>query len=229
MNSNQTPPSERATVRGRTAQNAVYDRAAIDAILDEGMVCHVGFVEDGEPFVIPMSYARVGGALYVHGSRAGRTMRVLASGDPICLEVTIVDGLVLGPIPTFHGVNYRSVVLFGSGREVTDPEERLAALKAILDHTIPGRWADLRQPTPDEVAAAAVAAIPIDEASAKVRSGPPVEDDAEASQGVWTGVLPLRLSALDPIPAPTLGPDIPVPEYVQHYRRGSSGSKADSA
>ena len=223
MNSNSAPPSERATVRGRAADRGVYDRAAINAILDEGLVCHVGFVEDGEPFVIPMSHARVGDALHIHGSRAGRTMRVLTSGEPVCVEVTIVDGVVLGRPPVQHGMNYRSVVLFARGRRVTGHDEKLAALKAIMEHIIPGRWDDVRAPTDREVAATMVAAIPVDEASAKVRSGPPAEDD-ETSRGIWAGVLPLRLSALDPVPAPRLGADVPVPEYLKHYRRGRPGA-----
>jgi len=201
----------------------VYDRAVINAILDEGVVCHVGFVEDGNPFVIPMSYARDGDTLYFHGSRASRTMRVLTSGEPVCGEVTIVDGVVLGRTAVYHSVNYRSVVLFGRGREVTGHDEKLAALEAIMEHIVPGRWADLRAPTHGEVTATMVAAVALDEASAKIRSGPAAEDDEEGSRGVWAGVLPLRLSALEPVPAPRLGADVPVPEYLERYRRGASG------
>jgi len=221
VNRNSVPASERATVRGRTADRGVYDRAAINAILDEGVVCHVGFVQDGSPFVIPMSYARVGEALYFHGAPASRIMRVLTSGEPVCVEVTVVDGLVLGPIPTYHAVNYRSAVLFSKGREVTGHGQKLAALKAIMEHTVPGRWADVGAPTDREIAATTVAELPMDEASAKVRSGPPARDDEEARRGIWTGVLPLGLSASDPVPAPGPGADVPVPEYLRRYRRGS--------
>ena len=214
------PPSERSTVRGRTAQRGVYDRAVINAILDEGLVCHVGFVEDGDPFVIPMSYARVGNALYFHGSPGSRTMSALTSGEPLCVEVTVVDGVVLGRSPVHHGMNYRSVVIFGSGREVTGHEKKLAALEAIMEHVTPGRWADVRAPTAGEVAATTIAAVPLDETSAKVRSGPPTEDAEEESQGAWAGVLPLRLCARDPVPDPQLAAGIPVPEYLKRYRRG---------
>ena len=218
------PPSPRATVRGRTAQRGVYDRAAINAILDESLVCHVGFVEDGNPFVIPMSYARVGNALYFHGSRASRTMSALTSGEPICVEVTVVDGVVLGRSPVHHSMNYRSVVIFGRGREITSQKDKLAALKAIMEHVIPGRRSDVREPTRGEVAATTIAAVALDEASAKVRSRPPAEDAEGESRGVWAGVLPLRLSAFEPVASPHLDAGTPVPEYLKHYRRGKPGS-----
>lgn len=221
------PPSERATVRGRTAQRGTYDRAVINSILDEGTVCHVGFVQDENPFVVPMSYARAGDELYFHGSPGGRIMHVLTSGEPVCVEVTIVDGIVLGRSPVYHGKNYRSVVVFGRGREVTGDDEKAAALKAIMEHVAPGRWADVRVPTEGEVAATMIAAVRTDEASAKTRPGPPAEDDDGASHGLWAGVLPLRLSALEPAPAPGQAAEVPVPGYLADYRRGSSGGKAD--
>ena len=221
-----TPPSERATVRGRTAQRGTYDRAVIDSILDEGVVCHVGFVQDEGPFVVPMSYARTGDELYFHGSPASRIMHVLTSGEPVCVEVTIVDGIVLGRSPVYHGMNYRSVVLFGRGREVTGDDEKVAALRAIMEHIAPGRWADVRAPTEGEVAATIVAAVRTDEASAKIRSGPPAEDDGGASHDLWAGVLPLSLSGLEPTPAPGQAAEVPVPGYLADYRRGSSGGKA---
>ena len=226
VDSNAMPPSERTTVRGRAARRGVYDRAVINAILDEGIVCHIGFVQDGTPFVIPMSYARSGTTLYIHGAPKGRAMQVLASGRPVCAEVTVVDGVVLGAIPTFHGMNYRSVVLFGRGREVTASGEKLAALEAIMEHIIPGRLADLPAPAPNEVAATMVAAVSIDEASAKIRSGPPAGEDETAPAVIWTGVLPLQLSTLDPIPSPSPGADIPVPDYLKPCRRGSSAGGA---
>ncbi|NQU97185.1 MAG: pyridoxamine 5'-phosphate oxidase family protein [Chloroflexi bacterium] len=225
MDNGTMPPSERATVRGRTARRSTYDRAVIDSILDEGVVCHVGFVQDEDPFVVPMSYARAGDKLYFHGGRGGRIMRVLTSGEPVCLEVTIVDGIVLGRSPVYHGMNYRSVVLFGRGREVTGDDEKVVALKAIMEHIAPGRWADVRAPTEGEVAATLIAAVRTDEASAKIRSGPPAEEDGGASPGLWAGVLPLRLSALEPVPAPAQTAEVPFPGYLADYRRGSSGSQ----
>ena len=225
MDNGTMPPSERATVRGRTARRGTYDRAVIDSILDEGVVCHVGFTQDEDPFVVPMSYARAGDKLYFHGGRGGRIMRVLTSGEPVCLEVSIVDGIVLGRSPVYHGMNYRSVVLFGRGREVTGDDERVVALKAIMEHIAPGRWADVRAPTEGEVAATMIAAVRTDEASAKIRSGPAAEDDGGASPGLWAGVLPLRLSALEPVPAPGQTAEVPFPGYLADYRRGSSGSQ----
>jgi len=216
------PSSKRTTVRGRTADRGAYDRSTINAILDEGVVCHVGFVEDGEPFVIPMSYARVDDTLYFHGALAGRAMGALGSRGTVCVEVTIVDGLKFGRPPISHGINYRSVVVFGPGREVTDRAEKMAALKAIMEHLMPGRWADIRQTTDGEVAATAVAAVSIAEASAKTSSGPPAEDDEETSRCVWAGTLPLRLSALKPVPAPDQDPKVPAPEYLKDYGRGGT-------
>ncbi len=229
MEDGMMPPSERATVRGGTARRSTYDRAVIDSILDEGVVCHVGFVEDEDPFVVPMSYARAGHEMYFHGGRGGRIMHVLTSGEPVCVEVTIADGIVLGRSPVHHSMNYRSVVLFGTGREVTRDDEKVAALKAIMEHVAPGRWADVRAPTDGEVAATIVAAVRTDEASAKIRSGPPAEDGGGAPHGLWAGVLPLRLSALEPIPAPGQAVEVPVPGYLADYRRGSSGGRADDA
>ena len=229
MEDSMMPPSERATVRGSTAQRGAYDRTVIDSILDEGVVCHVGFVEGGDPFIVPMSYARAGDELYFHGSPASRIMHVLTSGEPVCVEVTIVDGIVLGRSPVHHGMNYRSVVLFGTGSEVTRDDEKVAALKAIMEHVAPGRWADVRAPTDGEVAATIVAAVRTDEASAKIRSGPPAEGGGGASHGLWAGVLPLRFSALEPIPAPGQAVEVPVPGYLADYRRGSSGGTADDA
>ena len=227
MDNGTMPPSERATVRGRTARRGTYDQAVIDSILDEGVVCHVGFTQDEDPFVVPMSYARAGDELYFHGGRGGRIMRVLTSGEPVCLEVTIVDGIVLGRSPVYHGMNYRSVVVFGRGREVTDDDEKVAALRAIMEHIAPGRWADVRAPTEREIAATTVAAVRTDEASAKIRSGPPAEGGGGASHDLWAGVLPLSLSALEPVPAPGQAAEVPVPGHLADYRRGSSGGKAD--
>jgi len=219
------PSSKRVTVKGRTADRGVYDRAAIDAILDEALVCHVGFVHDGQSVVVPMSHARCGDVLYFHGAPSSRTMRVLVSGAPVCIEVTLLDGIVLGALPGSHGVNYRSVVVFGSGREVANSREKIVALNAIMDHHIPGRRADLPELTDCDVGSTAVAAVSIDEASAKKRSGPPATVGENADTAVWTGVLPLRLSALDPVPLPDRhDEDVPIPAYLMSYGRRGSGT-----
>src|SRR5947208_16052840 len=170
-------PSERTRVR-RFPGRACYERATIDAILDEGLVCHVGFVHEGQPFVLPTTYARVGDALYLHGSAASRMLRGLAAGIPVCVTVTLLDGLVFARSAFHHSMNYRSVVILGVATEVTQPGERLRALRAIVEHVTPGRWTAVRPPNERELKATSVLRLPIVEASAKVRSGGPL-DDAE--------------------------------------------------
>ncbi|MBM3956779.1 MAG: pyridoxamine 5'-phosphate oxidase family protein [Gemmatimonadetes bacterium] len=216
-------PGDRATVR-RRPERASYDPAAINAILDEALVCHVGFVQDGEPFVIPMSYARAGATLYFHGARAGRTMQALAGGGPVCIAVTLVDGIVLGATATDHSVNYRSAILFGTGRKVTDPDEKLAALKAIMEHNVPGRWADVSGPSGAELDGTAVAAVSVSEASAKVRSGPPAAGSPSA--GTWTGVLPLKLCAGTPVADPRVDRATRPPSCLRAWRRHPPPEKA---
>jgi nitroimidazol reductase NimA-like FMN-containing flavoprotein (pyridoxamine 5'-phosphate oxidase superfamily) len=212
------PPSDRATVK-RLPKRANYDRAAIDAILDEGLICHVGIAVDGQPFVVPMIHVRVGDKVYLHGSPASRTLRAIAQGVEACLTVTLLDGLVLARSAFHHSMNYRSAVLFGSGAAVEDLAERIAALHALSEHVVAGRWADVRTPSERELRQTLVVALPIHEASAKVRTGPPLDDEEDYALPIWAGIVPLRLTAGTPIADPRLLPNLRAPEYALHYRR----------
>ncbi len=210
--------TERNTVR-RLPQRGHYERATVNAILDEGFVCHVGFVADGQPFVIPTGYARAGDTLYLHGSRASRMLQALRAGGELCVTVTLVDGLVLARSAFHHSINYRSVVVFGRARVVEDEAEKLAALRAFTEQVVPGRWAEVRVPSRQELNATTVLAIALAEAVAKVRTGPPVDDEADYALAVWAGELPLQLTAGPPIADPRLPADIAPPEYVLTYDR----------
>jgi len=213
------PASERVRLR-RRRERGRYDRDAIDAILDEALIAHLGIGEEGgQPMVIPTLHARRGDLVYLHGSVAGRTPRALATGAPVCLTVSLIDGLVLARSAMHHSANYRSVMLLGSARSVTDRGEKLAAFEAIVEHIVPGRWRDVRAPTDSELKATAVLAMPIDEASAKIRSGPPVDDEEDYALAAWSGVIPLAMTALTPEPDPRLRAGIGVPGYVSGYRR----------
>jgi nitroimidazol reductase NimA-like FMN-containing flavoprotein (pyridoxamine 5'-phosphate oxidase superfamily) len=215
------PPSERATVR-RLPQRASYEWDTLTAILDEGLVAHVGFSVDGQPYVLPMVYARLGECLYLHGATSSRLMRQLEQGVPACLTVTLLDGLVLARSAFHHSVNYRSVVVLGTARRVVDEAERLRALEALTEHMLPGRWAQVRPPNAQELKATSVLALPLAEASAKVRTGPPRDDEEDLSLPVWAGELPLRLSPLHPVDSPDLRPG-PTPEpQVIRYQRGTA-------
>src|SRR2546425_495484 len=213
-------PSPRATVK-RLPQRAAYDRATIDAILDEGLICHVGFVVDGQPFVIPTIHVRIGDSIYVHGSPASRMLQTLHTGGPVCITVTLLDGLVLARSAFHHSMNYRSVVLFGAASAVEEPARKLEVLRALSEHVVPGRWDDVRQPSADELRRTLVLAISIDEASAKIRSGPPLDDDEDYELPVWAGVVPLRLTAAAPINDPRLAAGTEPPAYARDYRRPS--------
>ncbi len=213
-----TPPSDRTRVR-RLPNRAAYDRETIHAILDEGLVCHVGFAVDAQPYVIPTIYARVGEQLYLHGSAASRMLRALATDIPVCVTVTLLDGLVLARSAFHHSMNYRSVVVLGRAVEVREPAERLAALQAIVEHVLAGRWQEARQPNEQELRATSVLRLPLAEASAKIRTGPPLDDAEDLGLGCWAGVVPLRLDAQPPVPDPQLAPEIGVPEQIAHYRR----------
>ncbi|MEM6351962.1 MAG: pyridoxamine 5'-phosphate oxidase family protein [Cyanobacteria bacterium P01_D01_bin.14] len=201
----------------RGANRAVYDVETVHAILDAGFICHIGFVVEGQTFVIPTAYGRVGDRLFIHGSPASRMLKSLAQGIDLCVTVTLLDGLVLARSAFHHSVNYRSVVLFGTAQKVDDPAEKAQALKAFTDQVIPDRWASLRPMKDAEVNGTTVLALPIIEASAKVRSGPPVDDDADYGLPIWAGVLPLRTVADAPIGDPQLSADIPVPDHVRNY------------
>ncbi len=212
-------PTPRTTVR-RLPERARYDRAIVHAILDEGLVCHVGFVQEGQPFVIPSAYARVGDRLVIHGSAASRMVKALAGGAPACATVTLLDGLVLARSGFHHSMNYRSVVVVGTATEVTDPAEKRRALDAIVEHVAPGRAASVRPPSENELRATRVVTLPLDEASAKVRTGPPKDDEADYALAVWAGELPLRLEPFEPVADPRLGPGIEPPPHVTGWRRG---------
>jgi hypothetical protein len=192
-------PTHRTQVR-RVAQRATYLRDDILGILDAGLVCHVGFVVDGHPFVIPTAYARIDDKLYLHGAVASRMLRAMRDGAPVCINVTLLDGLVLARSAFHHSMNYRSVVVVGTGIEVTEPAEKVAALRALVEHVSPGRWNQTRKPNRKELEATAVLRVPIEEASAKVRSGGPIDDAADYALPYWAGQIPLTLVRGEPIP-----------------------------
>src|SRR5277367_3184807 len=199
----------------READRAVYDRAAAYKILDEGFICHVGFVADGQPFVIPTGYGRKDDSLYIHGSAASRMLRQMKEGVPVCVTVTLLDGLVLARSIFNHSMNYRSVVVLGKATLVDDPVEKLEALRLLSEHIIPGRWADSRQPNERELKQTSVLRVPIEEFSAKVRVGPPVDDETDYSFSTWAGVIPLEMKAGTPIDDPRLAAKVGVPSYVR--------------
>jgi uncharacterized protein len=214
-----SPATDRVRLR-RKRERGRHDRATIDAILDEALIAHVGIVgEDGQPYVIPTLHARRGDLVYCHGAVAGRTLRALAGGAPVCLTVSLIDGLVLARSAMHHSANYRSAVLLARARSVEDPAEKRTALEAVVEHIVPGRWGDVRAPTDDELKATAVLALPIDEASAKIRIGEPLDDEQDYELGAWAGVIPLRMSAGEPEPDPRLRAGIVPPPYVSAYRR----------
>jgi hypothetical protein len=212
-------PTGRTTLR-RLPKRGSFERATVNEILDEGFVCHVGFVLEGQPFVIPTAYGRVGETLYLHGAKASRMLKALASGGEVCVTVTHVDGLVLARSAFHHSINYRSVVVFGRARLVESEGEKNAALEAFTEHVCRGRWADVRWPTPEELAATTVVALPLDEASAKVRTGPPVDDEEDYALPVWAGVLPLSVEPGEPVPDPRLPEQTPLPGYVERFDLG---------
>src|SRR5580693_5676805 len=203
----------------REPQLAVYDRDTVNHILDEAFVCHIGFVADGQPFVIPTSYGRDEDVLYIHGSAASRMLRNLTQGVPVCVTVTLLDGLVLARSVFNHSMNYRSVVILGTATLVDDPAEKLAALRALSEHILPHRWDDSRQPNEKELKATSVLRVPIEEFSAKVRKGPPRDDEPDYSFPTWAGVVPLEVKVGVPIDDERLLPGKEVPEYVRKYRR----------
>jgi len=210
----------RTTLR-RLPQRGAFDRESINQILDEGFICHVGFAVDGQPFVIPTGYARAGDRLFIHGSQASRMLRTLGQGIDVCLTVTLIDGLVLARSAFHHSMNYRSVVVFGRAALVDEREEKLAALRALSEHMIPGRWDDVREPSERELQLTTVLTLPLVEASAKVRTGPPLDDEEDYGLHVWAGVIPLRLIANAPTPDPRLLAGIEPPPYAFDYSRST--------
>jgi hypothetical protein len=203
----------------RHAERGVYDREQIHAILDEGYVCHVGFAVEGQPYVIPTAYGRSGDLIYIHGSAASRMLRSLAQGVAVCVTVTLVDGFVLARAAFRHSMNYRSVVILGTARLVTDPDEKKEALRCFTNHVVPDRWEEVRQPNETEMRSTSVLALPLDEASAKVRSGPPLDFEDDWSLPVWAGVVPLRTQLGEPVPDSHVSPGAPMMDK-RRFTRG---------
>jgi len=211
-------PTERTTLK-RLPKRGEYDHAAVHRILDEAFICHVGFVVDGKPVVIPTSYARIGEALYIHGSAASRMLRSLEEGINVCVTVTLIDGLVLARSAFHHSINYRSVVIFGAANVVDDPDEKIKALHAFTDQVVPRRWEEVRWPTESELRATLVLKLPLVEVSAKVRTGPPIDDEEDYELSVWAGVVPLKLTAGTPVNDDRLTAGIEPPDYAREYAR----------
>ena len=212
------PQTDRTKLK-RLPKRGHFDRETVYAILDEGFICHIGFVVDGHPVVIPTGYARVDDKLYIHGSAASRMLKTLTGGIDACVTVTIVDGLVLARSAFHHSMNYRSVVIFGRATLIEDREEKMAALVALSEHIVRGRWAEVREPTEQEMRATTVLSLPLVEASAKIRTGPPLDDEEDYAMPIWAGVIPLKLEAGEPIKDPRLPEGIEIPEYARNYKR----------
>jgi uncharacterized protein len=217
MSEASTPTSRTRVVR--EAERGVYDRESAYRILDEGFICHVGFVVDSQPYVIPTSYGRSGDNLYIHGSAASRMLRNLNSDIPVCITVTLLDGLVLARSIFNHSMNYRSVVILGKATVVADPIEKIEVLRRLSEHILPGRWDESRPPNERELKATFALRVPLTEFSAKVRKGPPIDDEEDYSFHTWAGVIPLETVAQPPIPDERCSPEIPVPAYAKAYSR----------
>ncbi|HET8636473.1 MAG TPA: pyridoxamine 5'-phosphate oxidase family protein [Acidobacteriaceae bacterium] len=211
-------PTPRTRVN-RLPKRGDYSRETIYSILDAAFLCHVGFVVEGQPYVIPTGYGRAGDTLYLHGSAASRMLRTLASGLDVCVTVTLLDGIVLARSAFHHSMNYRSVVMLGRATPVEDEAEKTEALRVISEQIVPGRWEHVRKPSEKELKATAVLALPITEASAKIRTGPPVDEEEDYALDVWAGVLPLSLRAGEPVPDPRLDGSKLVPAYVSGYQK----------
>lgn len=211
-------PTERTQVR-RLPDRGKYDADTVYGILDEGFLCHVGFVLDGQPFVIPTGYARVGETLYIHGSAASRMLKTLAGGVQVCVTVTLVDGLVLARSAFHHSMNYRSVVILGHAAAVEDRDEKMRALEAFTEHIVNDRWDYLRPVTDPELKGTSVLALPLKEVSAKVRTGPPKDEAEDYALPIWAGVVPLKIGAGEPVPDPRLPASVPMPEHVRRLAR----------
>jgi nitroimidazol reductase NimA-like FMN-containing flavoprotein (pyridoxamine 5'-phosphate oxidase superfamily) len=212
------PQTQRTTLK-RLPKRGSHDREIINQILDEGFICHVGFVVDSQAIVIPTGYARVDDKLIIHGSQASRMLRAVGQGIDVCVTATLIDGLVLARSAFHHSMNYRSVVIFGRASVVDDRTEKIAALFALSEHMIPGRWKDVRGPNETELQQTTVLSLPLAEASAKIRTGPPLDDEEDYGMKVWAGVIPLRMIAGEPIADPCLPAETACPPYVNHYHR----------
>ena len=210
--------TDRTKVR-RHPERGTYDRETIYGILDEAFVCHVGFIVDGAPYVVPTNYVRVGDKLFLHGSTAGRLMRTIGSGAPFCLSVTLLDGIVLSPTATGHSVNYRSVVVMAKAEQILDPQEKLAAMRDFVEYVIRGRWAEVRPPTEQELKATMVLSVPLVEASAKVRTGFAIDKGDEYAAAGWTGIIPFKWAAQTPVRDPRGNAELPIPANLLNYTR----------
>jgi hypothetical protein len=214
----QFQPTQRTQVK-RLPDRGAYDSETVSKILDEGLICHVGFSVDGQPYVIPTGFARVEDTLYIHGSAASRMLRTLAAGVQVCVTVTLVDGLVLARSAFHHSMNYRSVVILGRATIVSDPAEKIKALEAFTEHIVRGRWNDVRLPTEAELKATAVLRLPLAEVSAKIRKGPPKDDAEDYELPIWAGVVPLSTVPGDPVGDPRLKAGLEPPAYAKKYSR----------
>lgn len=221
------PRSDRSRVR-RLPKRGSYDRGTIDSILDGALIAHVGIVEEGRPVVVPMAFARRGDEILLHGSSASRMMKALAAGAEACVVVTHLDGIVVARSAFHSSMNYRSVVLFGTARAITDPTAKRAALDALVDHLIPGRVAEVREPTAEELKVTTIVALGIDEASAKVRTGPPADDEDDYALPVWGGLVPLHLAPGEPVPDGRSAPEIGIPPSVERLRKRQTPRPLDS-
>jgi uncharacterized protein len=223
MNADQGLSRTPRTTLHRLRERGLTERADLDAVLDAGLICHLGVTIDGAPVVLPTGYGRVGDTLYLHGSSANKSL-LAAVGQQACVTITLLDGLVCARAVFHHSMNYRSAVIFGEARLVTEAEEKLAALEAVTDHLVPGRWQHARPPTRKELAATAVLALPLDEASVKVRAGAPKDDDEDYDSGIWAGVLPSALIFGPAEPDPALTGGIPVPEHISALANRARGA-----
>jgi uncharacterized protein len=212
-------PTSSRTRLARHPERGSYDREAVYAILDEALICHIGFVVDAQPYVLPTTHARIGDKLYVHGSVANRMLETLRRGAPVCITVTLIDGLVLARSAFRTSMNYRSVVILGAATEVTETEHKRRAFNALVEHVLRGRSAQIRLPSDQEMKATSVLCLPIEEFSAKVRAGGPADSEADHAQSCWAGVVPLSLQAGAPIPDSRLAPGVPLPREVAFYER----------
>jgi nitroimidazol reductase NimA-like FMN-containing flavoprotein (pyridoxamine 5'-phosphate oxidase superfamily) len=217
---NEIPRTERTTLK-RLPKRGSFDREIINSILDEGFICHVGFIADDRPVVIPTGYARVAENLIIHGSQASRMLRALEKGIDVCATVTLIDGLVLARSAFHHSMNYRSVVVFGRAQAIENGPEKIAALRALSEHMIAGRWDSVREPTDRELQQTTVLSVPLNEASAKIRAGQPIDDEEDYNLPIWAGVIPLRMVAQQPIADPRGEANIPTPGYAMDYHRTS--------
>jgi uncharacterized protein len=220
----QLSPTPRTTLH-RLRERGRLDRADLDGVLAAGLVCHLGVVIDGAPVVLPTGYGRIGDNLYLHGSSANRSL-LAAAGKTVCVTITLLDGLVCARAVFHHSMNYRSAVIFGTARLVEDPQEKLSALEAVTNHLVPGRWDHSRPPTRKELAATAVLALPLDEASVKARSGGPKDDPEDYDSGIWAGVLPAALTFGAAEPDPALTGDVPVPDHIAALAGRERGAPA---